>query len=462
MPRPESRRQDPRPASRRRLVPLLIAASGLAACASTHRVDPPRTEPASDVQANKLLVRRYYEEVVSTGDVERIALFVSPDYAEVYQGTRYEIGLEGAVEHVLGVRTTYPDLVLEVDRQVAEGEWVASRLRMHGTHAGAWMGIEPTGQRIDVTAVNLDRVVDGRIVEHGGAANLLEPLLRAGAIQAAPPPTLPEPEREVFQQALEWSPDGERIAFSEFSGGEFSPDKWAVHVVAVDEGATAAARLVARGATFCSWSPEGERLVYEATRDGNRDLFVRSVDGGEELRLTHDEARDVHPAWSPGGERIVFSSDRAGSSDLYVLELEGGVVTRLTTGEAKDLNPSWSVDGEGIVFFREKGDGKDQVWIVGRESGDERRVTSGAHHNVFPSFLPDGRVGYTRVREDGSKELVCSRADGSALQRVGRVPVSFARWSPDGRRVAFVAGRWPRSAIYLMNADGTGLRKLVN
>jgi predicted ester cyclase len=138
----------------------------------------------------KDLVRRYYEEVVSTGDVSRLPAFISPEYAEVYEDTRYPLGLEGAKQHILGVRATYPDLTLKVTQQVAEGSLVASQVTMRGTHAGEWLGIAPTGRLIAVTAVNIDRVIDGRIVEHGGAANLLEPLLRIGAIRVVGPSTV--------------------------------------------------------------------------------------------------------------------------------------------------------------------------------------------------------------------------------------------------------------------------------
>lgn len=135
----------------------------------------------------KDLVRRYYEEVVSTGDLTRVADFISPDYVEVYDDVRHPLGIEGARQHILGVRRTYPDLTLHVVQQVAEGPLVVSQVLMRGTHAGEWLGIAPTGKHMVVTAVNIDRVVDGRIVEHGGAANLLEPLLRAGAIRVVGP-----------------------------------------------------------------------------------------------------------------------------------------------------------------------------------------------------------------------------------------------------------------------------------
>ena len=136
---------------------------------------------------NKLLVKRYYEEVVSSGDIDQLDQFISPAYEEVYRNVRYPVGLDGAKEHILGVRRTYPDLQLTVDQQIAEGEWVVSCVTMRGTHSGVWLNMKPTGERIETTAVNVDRVAGGRIVEHGGAANMLEPLLDIGAIRIADP-----------------------------------------------------------------------------------------------------------------------------------------------------------------------------------------------------------------------------------------------------------------------------------
>ncbi len=131
---------------------------------------------------SKALVRRYYEEVISTGAIDAVEEFISPDYVEVHDNRRYPIGRDGAREHIRGVRQTYPDLRLTVEQQIAEDEWIVTRVTMRGTHRGEWMGIKPTGKPIEVTAVNMDRVVDGRIVEHGGAANLLGPLLDIGAV----------------------------------------------------------------------------------------------------------------------------------------------------------------------------------------------------------------------------------------------------------------------------------------
>jgi predicted ester cyclase len=138
-------------------------------------------------EENKLLVRRYLEEVVNTGDVTRIAEFIAPGYEEVYRNVRYPMGIEGAKKHVLGGRETYPDIEVRIERQIAEGDWVVSQITARGTHRGTWLGIKPTGKVLEFTGVNIDKVVNGRIVEHGGAANLLEPLLEVGAVRVVGP-----------------------------------------------------------------------------------------------------------------------------------------------------------------------------------------------------------------------------------------------------------------------------------
>jgi predicted ester cyclase len=135
------------------------------------------------IDDNKNLIRRFIEDVINTGNVDKLDEIISPNYVEVHRGTQYPIGIEGAKEHILGVRQTYPDLHLTIEQQIAEGEWVATCITARGTHKGTWLGIKPTGKAVEYTGVNINRVVNDRIVEHGGAANLLETLLEIGAIQ---------------------------------------------------------------------------------------------------------------------------------------------------------------------------------------------------------------------------------------------------------------------------------------
>ena len=132
---------------------------------------------------NKNLIHRFIEEIINTGNIDSIGNYISPEYVEVHEGKRHALGIEGAKAHIIGVRQTYPDLHLTIEHQIAEGEWVATCITARGTHKGSWFGIKPTGKPVVFTGVNVNKVVDGLIVEHGGAANMLGPLLEIGAIQ---------------------------------------------------------------------------------------------------------------------------------------------------------------------------------------------------------------------------------------------------------------------------------------
>ncbi len=132
---------------------------------------------------NKRLIRKYIEEVINTGNVNVIENFIASDYTEIHEVKRYHIGIEGAKEHILGVRKTYPDLKLSIDHQIVEGAWVATCITAQGTHKGSWLGMKPTGKKVSFTGVNIEKVENGKITEHGGATNLLFQLLEIGAIK---------------------------------------------------------------------------------------------------------------------------------------------------------------------------------------------------------------------------------------------------------------------------------------
>lgn len=117
----------------------------------------------------KAIARRFIEEVVNTGALGRIPAFVGPFLVET------------TIRHIQGVRSTYPDLVVTVGSQIAGGDIVVTRVTGTGTHRGGYLGIPPTGRTIVMEGVNIDRIADGKIVEHWGAANTLEALHAIGA-----------------------------------------------------------------------------------------------------------------------------------------------------------------------------------------------------------------------------------------------------------------------------------------
>jgi predicted SnoaL-like aldol condensation-catalyzing enzyme len=116
-------------------------------------------------EENKDLVRRYIEEVWNGHNLDAIDELVSPEYfnhaastAEYQRG-----GAKLAVEWLLFV---FPDHRFDIEDAAADGNTVAVRGTMGGTHEGELMGIAPTGERVAVQQVHWFRVADGKVAEH--------------------------------------------------------------------------------------------------------------------------------------------------------------------------------------------------------------------------------------------------------------------------------------------------------
>ena len=80
------------------------------------------------------------------------------------------------------MRGGFPDIQWTLEDMVAEGDKVAARFTMRGTHQGSFMGIPPAGKKVEVPAMNLYRLRDGQIVEEHGQPDLLGLLQQIGAI----------------------------------------------------------------------------------------------------------------------------------------------------------------------------------------------------------------------------------------------------------------------------------------
>jgi TolB protein len=147
-----------------------------------------------------------------------------------------------------------------------------------------------------------------------------------------------------------------------------------------------------------SWSPAGDRVAFDATRDGDTEIYVVNADGSNPVRLTTNPAEDWSPAWSPDGTRIAFSSDRTGTLQVFVMAADGSDVIQLTDDPAGNLGPSWSPDGSRITFESWRS-GEAEVWSMAADGTDLRnlsRSASTSEHVWDGSWGPDGRIVYSR------------------------------------------------------------------
>jgi len=130
------------------------------------------------VQMPEHVFRRLIDVGFNGGDLDALAEIVADDLIEHQAGA--QSGLEGLRSLIAGLREPFPDLRLEIQATASDGEVVWARIRARGTNTGPLYGRPPSGRSMDITVIDIARVVDGRLVEHWGVADRLTMLTQMG------------------------------------------------------------------------------------------------------------------------------------------------------------------------------------------------------------------------------------------------------------------------------------------
>jgi steroid delta-isomerase-like uncharacterized protein len=129
-----------------------------------------------------LIARRFVEDVLDAGKLDAAGQFVSADVVVHVPASDEPLrGLGALTAYIAGFRLALPDVAFEIEDLLADGDRVAVRLTVTGTHEGELLGVAPTGRRVRVGEVLILRVEDGLIVEDWVQADLLGLLAQLGA-----------------------------------------------------------------------------------------------------------------------------------------------------------------------------------------------------------------------------------------------------------------------------------------
>jgi len=141
---------------------------------------------------NKTLVRRWFKEVWSKGNLAVADQIVATNFANHDPaGPMPEPGREGLKKHVTAYRTAFPDLTFTIDDALAEGNKVTVRWTSRGTHKGVVMGIAPTGRQFTIAGISVVRITSGKVAESWVTWDTLGMLQQLGAV----PPLGQAPEQ---------------------------------------------------------------------------------------------------------------------------------------------------------------------------------------------------------------------------------------------------------------------------
>ncbi len=227
-----------------------------------------------------------------------------------------------------------------------------------------------------------------------------------------------------------------------------------------------------------AWSPDGRRIAFASTRDDperancdqllsgldqnlcNYEIYIINANGPNLVRLTNHPAVDSKPVWSPDGSRIAFHSTRDGNDELYVINADGTNLLNLTNHPAGDYGAVWSPDGTQVAFtsLRDEPDPENcnqrcntEIYRINADGSDLRNLTNHPAGDTDPAWSPDGtRLAFSTTRDDATTEPGLARraqnceiylinSDGSSPTRLTNLTFCehSPAWSPDGRQLIF-------------------------
>ncbi len=198
------------------------------------------------------------------------------------------------------------------------------------------------------------------------------------------------------------------------------------------------------------------------------DLFTAKPDGTDVKRLTDTPGYDAEATISPDGKKIVFTSTRDGDLDIYSMDINGKNIKRLTDELGYDGGPFFSPDGKKIVYrsYHPKTDAEKQrykdrlendliepnnfeLWIMDADGSNKRKITDLGDASFAPYFHPAGKkiiFSSNHFADDPRKrnfDLLMINVDGTGLERVTTYESfdGFPMFSPDGKKLVFASNR---------------------
>ncbi|MFC5992487.1 Tol-Pal system beta propeller repeat protein TolB [Limoniibacter endophyticus] len=191
-------------------------------------------------------------------------------------------------------------------------------------------------------------------------------------------------------------------------------------------------------------------------------LAIMDQDGANIRYLTDGRSIVLTPRFSPNRQEITYMSYESGTPQVYLLQLETGQRELVGDFPGMTFSPRFSPDGQKIIMSLMREDGNSNIFTMDLRSRQTTRLTNTNAIDTSPSYSPDGsQVVFTSDR-GGRPQIYVMNADGSGQKRIsfGQGSYSTPVWSPRGDLIAFTRQSGGGFEIGVMRTDGSGERIL--
>ncbi len=286
-------------------------------------------------------------------------------------------------------------------------------------------------------------------------------------------------DRLSIEQYLDWedvsdpqlAPSGKEVVYGRRYVDKMN-DKWETALWMVNVDGSRNRYLVTGGSP--KWSPDGTRIAYLAKGEpSGTQVFVRymDTDGGAVTQVSHVTEAPADIRWSPDGKWIAFRMQVPEKDDWHIPMPTAPKGAKWTEGPRVVTRLHYRSDRQGYVD-----EGYRHIFVLPADGGTPRQITSGTWDHGTPEWTPDGKsVVFSALREADAdwiwRESEIYKADvasGTITQLTHRKgPDTNPTPSPDGKLIAYTGfdstdATWIDSKLYVMSADGSGSRILMD
>jgi len=158
-------------------------------------------------------------------------------------------------------------------------------------------------------------------------------------------------------------------------------------------------------ATEAAFSPDGSRIAFTSTRDGQPEIYIMDADGTSAARLTNSPGADGDASFTADGQAVVFHSLRTGHRQIFLQPITSSDAVQLTQEPADNSQPTVSPDGETIAFVSNR-EGNNHIWLMSKDGSSQRPVTRGPQSKeTAPRFMRDGSLAYLLEQKESGRTV---------------------------------------------------------